>query len=164
MSKIYGVGLVRANQLYEAGARGIDQLRNEPERFPLSTASRIGLAIYEDLLERIPRDEVAAIGEVVKAAVREIAPGDDAISIEVMGSFRRGAADCGDVDFLITRDTADGKTHAGLLDKLLLFLRSSGFLTHDVRPRCLADRLAPADPILSPCRSSRFRWRDPRSR
>lgn len=133
MSKIYGVGLVRANQLYEAGARSIAQLRAEPERFSLSASSRIGLAIYEDLLERIPRDEVAAIGEVVKAAAREVAPGDDAISIEVMGSYRRGAADCGDVDLLITRDTVDGKTHAGLLDKLLLILRSRGFITHEVR-------------------------------
>lgn len=141
MANIYGVGLVRANQLYEAGARSIEQLRSEPERFHLSTSSRIGLAIYKDLLERIPRNEVAAIGEVVKAALREVAPGDDAISIEIMGSFRRGAAECGDVDLLITRDTADGKTHAGLLDKLMLVLRSTGFLTHDVRPGCSPDPL-----------------------
>jgi hypothetical protein len=30
-----------------------------------------------------------------------------------MGSYRRGAEDSGDVDILLTRDTSDGKTHAG---------------------------------------------------
>lgn len=49
-----------------------------------------------------------------------------------MGSYRRGAETSGDVDMLITRDTADGKTHAGILPKLVGRLREIGIITHDV--------------------------------
>ena len=47
-----------------------------------------------------------------------------------MGSFRRGAADSGDVDLLITRETSDGKSHAGKIRKLLERLFASGVIRH----------------------------------
>lgn len=49
-----------------------------------------------------------------------------------MGSYRRGQESSGDVDILITRDTSDGITHAGILGKLVKALRSRGLVTHDV--------------------------------
>jgi DNA polymerase lambda len=57
---------------------------------------------------------------------------DKNLWIDVMGSYRRGAETSGDVDFLITRDTADGKDHAGILSKLVGRLKSKGIITHDV--------------------------------
>lgn len=44
---------------------------------------------------------------------------DPKIEIEIMGSYRRGAEDSGDVDMLLTRDTSDGFSHAGKLTLLL---------------------------------------------
>lgn len=131
-SKIYGVGIAGANALYDAGARTIAELRAEPERFKLSDGSRAGLELYEDLLERIPRDEVELIGAVVQAAVRDLTSGDDAYRVDILGSYCRGRPTCGDVDILLTRDTADGKTHAGLFDRLVARLGQAGFLTHDL--------------------------------
>jgi DNA polymerase lambda len=49
-----------------------------------------------------------------------------------MGSYRRGAKDSGDVDFLITRDDSDGRTHAGVLEKLIARLMTRGVVTHSV--------------------------------
>ncbi len=49
-----------------------------------------------------------------------------------MGSYRRGQDTSGDVDFLITRDTSDGITHAGVLQRLVKVLKLKGIITHDV--------------------------------
>jgi DNA polymerase lambda len=57
---------------------------------------------------------------------------DPTLSIEIMGSYRRGAADSGDVDILITRDTSDGLTHAGVLPRLIHLLQARAVITHDV--------------------------------
>ncbi len=39
---------------------------------------------------------------------------DPKLFVEIMGSYRRGKADCGDIDIMITRcPDDDGKTHAG---------------------------------------------------
>lgn len=41
---------------------------------------------------------------------------DPKLRVMCMGSYRRGAADCGDIDLLITRDpSGDGKDHSGAL-------------------------------------------------
>ncbi|EMD30952.1 hypothetical protein CERSUDRAFT_60700, partial [Gelatoporia subvermispora B] len=50
----------------------------------------------------------------------------------------RGKPDCGDIDILITRLTDDGKTHRGLLRRLLGELHAQGILTEDL---CLPDNL-----------------------
>lgn len=57
---------------------------------------------------------------------------DPKIDIEIMGSYRRGAENSGDVDFLITRNDADGLDHAGVIEKLVRKLMSMGVITHEV--------------------------------
>ncbi|EPQ56002.1 Nucleotidyltransferase [Gloeophyllum trabeum ATCC 11539] len=49
-----------------------------------------------------------------------------------MGSFRRGKADCGDIDILITRPTDDGRTHSGIIRRLLWILHRKEILTEDL--------------------------------
>lgn len=58
---IYGVGRAKAPDLYDKGARSVEMLRQDPARFGLTTDIIIGLKYYEDLLERIPRDEVTEL-------------------------------------------------------------------------------------------------------
>jgi DNA polymerase lambda len=57
---------------------------------------------------------------------------DPKVSIEIMGSYRRGAENSGDVDFLITRNDDDGQTHSGLIEKLVRKLMFMGIITHEV--------------------------------
>lgn len=49
-----------------------------------------------------------------------------------MGSYRRGQETSGDVDILITRDTADGLNHSLVLKALTDRLKTRGIITHDV--------------------------------
>jgi DNA polymerase lambda len=57
----------------------------------------------------------------VKEAAYKINPG---LICMACGSYRRGKADCGDVDILITHP--DGKSHKGVFSKLLSSLHESG--------------------------------------
>jgi predicted nucleotidyltransferase len=51
---------------------------------------------------------------------------DPKLRVGIMGSYRRGADDCGDVDVLVTRDpTEDGKTHWGKRNKKTLGFKMS---------------------------------------
>lgn len=49
-----------------------------------------------------------------------------------MGSYRRGQPDCGDIDIIITRGTADKTTHAGFIERLCLLLKRQGLLIEDL--------------------------------
>ncbi|CAL1698496.1 unnamed protein product [Somion occarium] len=131
---IYGVGGKTAYKWYVNGCRTLDDLRNRKGGVKLSTVQQIGLKYYNvDINSRMPRSEAATIFDKIKAIALKI---DPHLFIEIMGSYRRGKADCGDIDILITRPTDDGKTHAGVLCKLLRELRIAGIITEDL---CLPD-------------------------
>jgi DNA polymerase lambda len=97
--------------------------------WPTESRIQIGLDLYEDLISRIPRAECREIFTLVRGEALSL---DKDIWIDVMGSYRRGAETSGDVDMLITRDTADGKDHAGVLPRLVSRLKAKGIITHDV--------------------------------
>lgn len=111
------------------GARTITDLRTG--RFPLSPGQQIGLALYEDLRSRIPREECRQIFELIKLEANTV---DEKLWVEIMGSYRRGSETSGDVDILITRDDTDGKTHKGAIKQLVDKLKAKGVITHEVRP------------------------------
>jgi DNA polymerase/3'-5' exonuclease PolX len=89
--KIYGVGPAKATELVAAGFRTVADLRTNPAS--LNDKQRVGLAYYEDLLERIPREEMLLHEQRLTASCP--------YPIEVVGSYRRGAANSGDIDALI---------------------------------------------------------------
>ncbi|ADV23887.1 conserved hypothetical protein [Cryptococcus gattii WM276] len=124
---IYGVGRQYANELYRMGARTITDLRTG--RFPLSPGQQIGLALYEDLRSRIPREECRQIFELIKLEAKTV---DEKLWVEIMGSYRRGSESSGDVDILITRDDTDGKTHKGAIKELVDKLKAKGVITHEL--------------------------------
>lgn len=137
---VYGVGKKHAHDLWQQGARSLDDLRNkdfgltEGQKVSSSVAvllltPQLGVELYDDLNSRIPRDECRQIFQKIREAALAIDPD---IWIEIMGSYRRGAESSGDVDILITRNPSDGITHVGVLKRLLTSLHASGILTHDV--------------------------------
>ena len=98
-------------------------------RMKAQTDFQIGLALYEDLKQRIPREECKQIYDIVK---REALIIDPKLDIEIMGSYRRGADNSGDVDFLITRNAGDGMNHSGVIERLVKRLMYMGVITHEV--------------------------------
>ncbi|CAL8358476.1 unnamed protein product [Boreogadus saida] len=123
-SNIWGAGAKTAQLWYQQGFRTLEDIRTKAV---LSTTQKIGLKHYEDLLDRMPREEAGAIEELVREAVLAI---DPALLAMACGSYRRGKATCGDVDVLITHP--DGRSHRGVFSRLLQSLHHSGFLTDDL--------------------------------
>lgn len=123
-TNVWGAGAHTARQWFQQGFRTLDDLRTKAK---LTHQQKIGLKHYEDILDRMPRTEAAAIEHLVREAAEFLAPG---VIAQCCGSYRRGKPTCGDVDVLVTHP--DGKSHKGLFSKLLARLKESGFLTDDL--------------------------------
>ncbi|KAF8651065.1 hypothetical protein AX16_004928 [Volvariella volvacea WC 439] len=126
---IYGVGRSTAFKWYANGIRTLDDLVSGSFGIRLTPAQEIGLKYYDDVNSRMPREEAKAIFESIKPIALGLDPD---LFIEIMGSYRRGKKDCGDIDILITRNPADGRTHAGILRHLLPLLHDAGILMDDL--------------------------------
>lgn len=124
---IYGVGPKTAYDWYRKGVRSLDDVWAGRGGITLNENQRIGLKYYDDLQTRMPREEAAQIYDKIKAAALGI---DPRLQMEIMGSYRRGKADCGDLDILLSRDPRDGLTHRGVLSRLLRTLSEKGVITY----------------------------------
>jgi DNA polymerase beta len=100
LQNIYGVGPAKVRDLLQLGIQSVEQLRAEVKKNAqlLNDKQKVGLQYYEDLLQRIPREEM----ERHRTALPQWLPGEmKAWETEIVGSFRRGATTSGDIDVLI---------------------------------------------------------------
>lgn len=120
---IYGVGPKKAEDLVAAGYTTIAAVRAAAAANPklLNKNQHVGLRYYEDINSRIPRaemDEHAALLMTVKPA---------ALEGVIVGSYRRGRPDSGDIDMLVR--TADATVDAGAaLAAYVADLRARGYI------------------------------------
>lgn len=122
--EVWGIGPATALRLYEKGYRTLDDLQKEES---LTHAQKLGLKYFDDIKQRIPRNEVQDMESLLKKAGEDILPGVD---ILCGGSFRRGKSSCGDMDIVITHP--DGKSHRGFLPKYVKHLKDMKFLREDL--------------------------------
>jgi len=94
LQQVYGIGPTKAKALVDAGIHTIADLRRAVIQTPslLHEKQKIGLKYYEELLERIPREEMFVHQDILKHYMKDA---------ELVGSFRRGAVTSGDIDVLI---------------------------------------------------------------
>jgi DNA polymerase beta len=100
LQHMYGVGPAKVRELLQHGIQSVEQLRAEVKKNPLllNDKQKVGLQYYEDLLQRIPREEM----EMHRDTLPQLLPDEmKAWETEIVGSFRRGAATSGDIDVLI---------------------------------------------------------------
>ncbi|KAF7303194.1 DNA polymerase lambda [Mycena kentingensis (nom. inval.)] len=128
---IYGVGGSIAQQWYNYGCRTLEDLLMGKGGVQLTEAQKIGLEFYDGAIStrECPARKAAQLFELIKPVALNI---DPKLEVHIMGSFRRGKVTCGDIDIMITRDPADGKTHAGILARLLKALHKKGIITEDL--------------------------------
>jgi DNA polymerase lambda len=119
---IYGVGPVKATELVKEGFKTIQELRDGLKKNPklLNDKQTIGLKHYEDLIERIPREEMLEHKDIIEG----LKPHEmEEYDTEIVGSFRREAANSGDVDVLIRvpkgTNPKTAKEHLALYVKML---------------------------------------------
>ena len=90
--KIERVGRKTAERWYDAGYRKLGDIPREV----CTDAQWVGIQLYGDLSQRIPRDE---IDETLQRLTQCLAP--YGIQFEIAGSYRRGRPDSGDIDILV---------------------------------------------------------------
>ncbi|XP_028395240.1 DNA polymerase lambda-like [Dendronephthya gigantea] len=121
---LWGAGPKTAETWVAKGLKTLDDLK---EHGNLNRQQQIGLKYYDEFLERMPRSEAEEIGNVVMKAAHDLDPD---LQCVICGSFRRGRTTCGDVDVLVSHP--DGRSHLGVMGRLLEKLRENGFLTDDL--------------------------------
>ena len=94
---IYGVGLKQATKWVDQGFRTITDLISKAS---LTKNQKIGVEHLEDFQTRIPRREMDRHDQYVREICGKI---DPTVQFTIGGSYRRGAADSGDVDFIVTK-------------------------------------------------------------
>jgi len=101
LADVYGIGPKKAKELVEKGITSIEQLRENQQL--LNDVQKMGLAYYEDIMKRIPRAEIQQYEKVFEADFNKVATPQS--RFEIVGSYRRGAQQSGDIDVIITSET-----------------------------------------------------------
>ena len=107
-SQIYGVGPKKAIELVDRGMATIDDLKSNINNpiLKLNDKQKIGIRYYEPLLERIPREEILLYKQLFTNIFKSISNDNSSDSFEIVGSFRRGANNSGDIDVIVTGETS----------------------------------------------------------
>jgi NAD-dependent DNA ligase len=101
LGEIYGVGPKKAKELVDKGITTIEQLRERQDEV-LNDIQKVGLKYYEDILKRIPRSEIEEYKAIFDKDFENVAKLGSESHMEIVGSYRRGAENSGDIDVIIT--------------------------------------------------------------
>ncbi len=133
LCKITGIGPKKAQSLVADGYTSIAALRQgvADGKLKLTHHINVGLTWYEDLLLRMPREEVAQMENIIKAAAKKIDPD---ITVMIAGSYRRGQPTCGDVDVLMTnkKKLDEEIADCDYLSKIVKELETVGFIKDEL--------------------------------
>ena len=103
LGDIYGVGPKKAKELVDKGITTIEQLRQNQQL--LNDVQKVGLTYYEDIMKRIPRSEIEQYKALFETDFKKVATPD--ARFEIVGSYRRGAQNSGDIDVIITAENSN---------------------------------------------------------
>lgn len=126
LMQIYGVGPVKAKQLVaDYQVTSFEHLRELIKKQPsiLNAKQKIGLKYAEDLQMRIPREEMKEHETLVKKTAPK------GFTMQVVGSYRRGAPDSGDIDVLVCAPNLDETEAASGFAKMCEELQNKGYIT-----------------------------------
>lgn len=100
--KIHGVGLKKAKELVDVyKIKTIDELKKLllTNSKILNNQQKIGLKYYDDTQHKIPRSEIKRHLTYLNKIIKQIYP---KIIIKMVGSYRRGLPESGDIDIIIS--------------------------------------------------------------
>lgn len=115
-NQIYGIGPKKASELHKThGITTIQQLQENHHL--LNSKQIIGLKYYLDLQLRIPRPEIDEYNKILKTHFESVKNSDSIFNI--VGSYRRGADNSGDIDIIIGDPNNDIRVFNQFLDRLI---------------------------------------------
>ncbi|KAK1978121.1 hypothetical protein LZ30DRAFT_227451 [Colletotrichum cereale] len=121
---IWGVGDTTARDFYKRGWRNLDDVV-EHDWDSLSRVQQIGVKYYDEFKLKIPRTEVKSIADTILTHARNINLG---FQLVIVGGYRRGKQDSGDVDVVISHPDESATMH--IVEKLVVRLEKSQHITH----------------------------------
>lgn len=122
LTKVYGIGPKKAKQFIDDGLDTIEKLKEHPEK--LTAAQKVGVQYFDDIEKKIPRSEIDEYKEVFDKVFNESTPSGS--KFEIVGSYRRGKQQSGDIDIIITNTDNNKKAFEDFLDALV----ENGIITH----------------------------------
>ena len=124
--EIWGVGAKTAREFYyDQGWREIDDIVEWGWK-SLQRVQQIGLKYYDELQLKMPRSEVEAIAAIVAEHGCRVT--DSALECIIVGGYRRGKDNCGDVDIILSH--RDEHQTYNLVDRVTRSLETEGWITH----------------------------------
>jgi len=127
LTQIHGIGPAKAKELVEEhNIKSIEDLKEHPEL--LNDKQKIGLKYSDEFVLRIPRLEMEKHNKFLQDIIKTINP---KIKFEVVGSFRRGAKDSGDIDVIVTHE--DNPTnYDNIIKDIVAALKKEKYLIDDL--------------------------------
>jgi DNA polymerase beta len=99
LQSIHGIGPVKAKELYaKYHITNLTELKKHKD--VLDEQQLIGLKYHKEFKQKIPREEMRQIIALLEYCRDKV---DEELIITVCGSYRRGKAESGDIDVLVTR-------------------------------------------------------------
>ena len=133
LMSIYGVGNSRAKKwIEENNVRNIEDLKKEVSKGNIKITKNIetGLKYFDDLKQRIPREEIDVVKEIVQKELKKINP---QLLFEICGSYRRKNETSGDIDILISHPKyIDENKEYNFLNEILKNLRKQDLIVDDL--------------------------------
>jgi len=126
LETIHGIGRAKAQELWSQGIASPEELRAALKDNPclINPHQKIGLRYARDLSAKIPRSEMEQWEHLLKSVLSEVS---SKAYGEVLGSYRRGVSESGDVDFFITGPKTDA-AGAKLLTAFIQALEDKGVI------------------------------------
>ena len=110
-SDIYGIGPKMASKLADKNGLNVSSISELRERQDelLNDVQKKGLKYYEDILKRIPRKEINIYNKLLLKYFNEVKSKNSKSTIQIVGSWRRGAKTSGDIDVIICDSEKNSK-------------------------------------------------------
>ena len=110
LESVYGLGSVKAKKIAttpEFNIQNIDDLikMKEDPRLKLTDATKLGLLYHYDIQMRIPREEIDIYNKLLSYFAK-LLKFDSSVKYEIVGSYRRGKSESGDIDIIINNKAA----------------------------------------------------------
>ena len=116
LSNVYGIGPKKSKDLVmNHDIKSIDDLRSRPDL--LNTNQKLGLKYYDDIMKRIPRNEIIQYERELTTAFNLL--NSSTATFQIVGSYRHCAKDSGDIDIIVTDTNPNSTILEEFLDLLI---------------------------------------------
>jgi DNA polymerase lambda len=102
LTTVFGIGPKKSEELISQGILNVDDLKKN-KNVKLTSAQKLGLKYYNDLLKRIPRKESENIRKLIETEFKKVFNSVyNEVEVILAGSYNLGKKTSGDIDIVIS--------------------------------------------------------------